>query len=453
MNVRPSSSRALLPILAAALLIQLPLILNAGYFSHDELQWAYWGDVRSWAELWFAGGWDLRQFQFRPLTFTLWMALSKLLFESPWLMHASIAFLGAVNAVLIAAWMQQLGVARRTAVIAALIWLFNPYAMMTHGWVGALADVLWVMLTLITAIGVRKLMLRSTAAGTNFKIMLLAGAGTALALLCKEAALVAPAVFLACALACTERRPMLHATVGSSITVALYLIFRLSPILTGAAADDAYALTSAAPVMRWVEYLIFPAMLQTFDPSLIGTSKPGTREWLSILSIASLSIALFLRCPRLALLWIFAPLAALVPVLLLAKSFNHYAYAASIAAAVVLAIALPRLRGWPRIVLAIWLVLVSVHGLQVASKLRKMGGVQATLLSEVDQLLRAAPAQAIAVRAQFSDQEPIVLRSLSHVPGYRGISWSGRVQAIPGNGTGATHVMQANGTLTAGNEH
>ncbi len=446
MNARSSSPRALLLILAAALLIQLPLITNAGYFSHDELQWAYWAEAKSWSQLWSGGGWDLQQFQFRPLTFTFWMALSKLFFESPWLMHACIALLGAINAALIAAWMQQLGVARRTAVIAALIWLLNPYAMMTHGWVGALADVLWVMLILITTIGVRRLSLRS-AFSTNSRVMLLAGAGTAVALLCKEAALVAPAVFLACTLIYAERRAMLYATAGSSVAVSLYLILRLTPILDGAAASDAYALTSAAPAMRWVEYLIFPATLQTFDPSLIGASNPGTREWLSILSITSLSIALFLRCPRLALLWVLAPLAALIPVLLLAKSFSHYAYAASIAAAVVLAIALPRLRGWPRIVLSVWLILVSVHGLQVANKLRQMGARQSILLDGTDRVLRHYSYSSISIRAESAEDEPLLLRSLSHVPGYRSLNWDGRVQLLRSGSPSATHVMRPSGEL------
>lgn len=108
---------------------------------------------------------------------------------------------------------------------------------------------------------------------------------------------------------------------------------------------------------------------------------------------------------------------------LTAKSFSHYAYAASIAAAIVLAIALPRLRGWPRIVLSVWLILVSVHGLQVANKLRQMGSVQATLLNGIDRMLRDAPGQKIVVRAQIPG------RNLSSFARYR---TSQVIEAFPG---------------------
>ena len=42
-DATPFRLRSLLPavsVLAAVLLAQLPLVLNPGYFSHDELQWA-----------------------------------------------------------------------------------------------------------------------------------------------------------------------------------------------------------------------------------------------------------------------------------------------------------------------------------------------------------------------------------------------------------------------------
>ena len=42
MPINRSTRSGLLPLLAFALVVlaQLPLVLNPGYFSHDELQWA-----------------------------------------------------------------------------------------------------------------------------------------------------------------------------------------------------------------------------------------------------------------------------------------------------------------------------------------------------------------------------------------------------------------------------
>ena len=59
-------------VFALVLLAQLSLILNPGYFSHDELQWAAFandGHPVAWTAI--------REFQYRPLTFNLWMWMSR----------------------------------------------------------------------------------------------------------------------------------------------------------------------------------------------------------------------------------------------------------------------------------------------------------------------------------------------------------------------------------------
>ena len=71
-------------VLLAAFALQLPLVLMAGYFSHDELQWAWRAetiDFVPWID-------DRSTFQHRPLTFNLWMALSRALFDAPMAFHA-----------------------------------------------------------------------------------------------------------------------------------------------------------------------------------------------------------------------------------------------------------------------------------------------------------------------------------------------------------------------------
>ena len=56
--------RVPLPLLLLAL--QLPLILNPGYFSHDELQWWARADVPSWSDLPWVPWLDLSPLQYRP---------------------------------------------------------------------------------------------------------------------------------------------------------------------------------------------------------------------------------------------------------------------------------------------------------------------------------------------------------------------------------------------------
>ena len=80
-------------VVLAALLLQWPLAFNPGYFSHDELQWAAFADgdlLAPWR--------DVAAFQYRPLTFSLWMLLSRLLFDTPVAFHAVLVAWGSLHA-------------------------------------------------------------------------------------------------------------------------------------------------------------------------------------------------------------------------------------------------------------------------------------------------------------------------------------------------------------------
>src|SRR5690606_27760895 len=77
MHAHPRLAQAaFLSILAFVLvgLAQLPLVSNPGYFSHDELQWAAYAAAGVRID-WLA----FDTFQYRPLTFTTWTALSRAL--------------------------------------------------------------------------------------------------------------------------------------------------------------------------------------------------------------------------------------------------------------------------------------------------------------------------------------------------------------------------------------
>ena len=128
-----------LAVWLAAFLLQLPLVLNPGYYSHDELQWAAFaadGVQVPWL--------DLATFQYRPLTFNLWMALSRALFDTPMLFHALLVAWGSANAALLAWAGRGFGMRPWPAALGALAFALSPYAVYVHGWVGCIADLLWV---------------------------------------------------------------------------------------------------------------------------------------------------------------------------------------------------------------------------------------------------------------------------------------------------------------------
>ena len=153
MQLTTSRWRAATPALVffAVLLAQLPLILNPGYFSHDELQWAVRA-VDGYAFPWL----DNDAFQYRPLTFNLWLWLSWHLFEQPQAFHAVLVAWGAGNAALLFAVGRGFGVRTWPAVVGALSFALGPYAAYVHGWVGTLADLVWVACALVLSWSVQR---------------------------------------------------------------------------------------------------------------------------------------------------------------------------------------------------------------------------------------------------------------------------------------------------------
>lgn len=414
-----------------AVVVYATLVFNPGYFSHDELQWASWSVGKPWAQVPWASIWDWQPFQYRPLTFNLWMLLSRWLFANPYLMHAACVALGLINALLLCSWLRQMDVSRAGAAAASLIWLLNPYAIYTHAWVAALADTLWLMLGLLALVIVTQLSHRSEQRKPTILAVMIAALCTALALLCKEAALCLPTAFFLAWLG-QQRRPIwFWSGLASAAVVAMYLLLRLDSILQGAASVEAYALGHPQPMQRWAEYLIFPALLQRGHPFALLQEALSLRLGLSVALICIVTFAFFWRHPRWGMLWLGAPLAALLPVLLLPISHSHYAYSAAAVAAVILAKAWSSLARFGQVAAILWLALISLHGLQLAGKMHRDGRIQARLLADIHQFRLRSPDSPMRI---FSDREqfaPLLERSISHVPSYRSIAWGDRVQSVP----------------------
>jgi len=439
-----------LALCLAVVLVQSLLIWNPGYYSHDELQWAAAALDRPWHELPWMGLLDWHTFQYRPLTFSLWMALSRWWFVHPYALHAAVVVLGVGNAGLLYGWLRRIGISADRARIVGLLWLLNPYAVATHAWVGALADGLWVGFGLIGIVYVQGL--ANAAASSQAGRWQAAGVGfatTLLALLCKEAALVLPAAYWISWIGLGRRRPTLAAALASSIAITLYLSLRLPALLDGAATTSAYAIGTSHLWQHWAEYLIFPALLARLHPGALLLDDFTLRHGLAIALPVALSAMLLRQRWQLGALWLLAPLAALVPVLPLPSSFSHYAYAASVAAALVLGLAVTGLGKAGKIVLLLWLLLVSLHGGQIAHKMQTQGQIQARLLADIDALRRRQPEQKLRIAATSPAQQELLRRSTFHIPSYRGSVWGDWVQAVATGSADANQLMQPDGHLRA----
>ena len=413
-------TRIPLPILL--LILQLPLILSPGWFSHDEIEWLARADAPSWSALPWIAWLDPTPLQYRPLAFNLWLALAHAC-TKPELMHLVFVLFGIANAWLLARVLVATQVSERIAYAAAIVFSLTPYVVYVHGWTGTLADLLTLGLGLLAS-----RFLQRAVAATNAKSTFLNASAcsllVALALLSKESAIVLPALLLLAAPHATLRRITL--VLAPTFAVALiYLAWRLPILATSGDVDPAYAWSLHHVPARLTEYLLYPFMPPLFEIAPL-LSKGAARIAAAILCVSALLAALATAGRRWPIVWLAAFGVALAPVLVLATSYNHYAYLASAAVIGVTASAWARLHRVAQKVLAILALIVMLHGAIVMARIDTVGAIQRNLYGD---LLAELDAQTAPLHIAATDPRDdwLIGRLLSGVESYGGTAFRGRV--------------------------
>ena len=431
-----------LVVFALALLGQWLLIANPGYFSHDELQWAAFAGSEGpihWSS-WTA----IDAFQYRPLTFNLWLWLSRQLFAQPQAFHFLLVAWGAGNAALLCALARRFGVATWPAIIGALVFALGPFAAYVHGWVGTIGDLAWVSCALLAGL-VATRWPRVAVAATA------AAAFTAIGLLAKEAAAAIPVLLAVAWWFDGRRRHWAAATLAAATVVAIYLALRIGVLLHAPREGTQYALSVAHVPLRWLEYQLFAFVPTVFEA--FNTLSRGFDGRIAVAGVLWLALmaALWRSSPRIAAIFLLAGIAALAPALPLGSSWNHYGYGFAAITAMAVAAAWPRAPRWGRGVIALCALLCLWHGANVMRMMRHVGEVQA--------VFSPALADAVAARAsQPHGDAPLRLRPapdadawifarLTHdIPSYRGVAIGRRVVLVAADAP-ADAVIAADGRI------
>jgi len=419
-------------LLAIALLLQAPLILNPGYYSHDELQWAHFAEagVRvPWL--------DVATFQYRPLTFNLWMALSRALFDAPMLFHAVLVAWGSLNAVLLHAAGRGFGMRARPAALGALAFALSPYAAYTHGWVGCIADLAWVSCALCIALGVQRSDKPWIAAAVAALL-------TAAGLLAKEAALAIPALLAVAWWFDGRKRTWLAATLAAGMVAALYLGLRLDTLLHAPREGAQYAIGPLNVPLRWFEYQVFPPIVPLVE------SFTTLQRILPVLVAAGLWLGLFAALwqasRRLAALFVLGGIAALLPVLPMGSSFNHYAYGFAAVASMAVAAAWPSASRAGRFAIALFAALTLLHGGLIMWRMQQVGRMQSLFSPALARAVQADTDGVVALRLDPRATEWVFRRLTHDIPRYDGVEIGDRVRLV-GAGETADYIVRPDGRL------
>ena len=435
-----ASALACALVFALVALVQLPLVLNPGYFSHDELQWAVYaaeGRRFDWTAT--------HLFQYRPLTFSLWSWLSASLFDTPRAFHAVLVAGGALNAALACLLARRLGAAPWPALAGAVIFGIGPQAMYVHGWIGTIGDVLWVGLGLAAAL------VASSRRWPAVAMAGLAGLLVLLALLAKEAAVsIAPllglAAWLATAPGSDERKRWWIAAAAAAAVTAAWLAWRLDAIVgADPQPGTAYVLATAHVPVRWLEQQLF-----LFDPGLgevhqVLAGGFGKRALFASLVWLAVVTALARAGWRWPVVFVLGGSVALAPALPLASGANQYGYGFACVTTLAAACAWPRLPGWGRAVLLFAALLVAWHGVDVMHLVRNVGERQARFSPAVADTLRERDG---VLRLAIGDENDTwIYRRLTHeIPRYDGVVFGDRVRIVA-PGEPADRVVREDGSL------
>jgi hypothetical protein len=422
-------------VLLLAFVGQLPLVLNPGYFSHDELQWA----ARAAHGEWFS--WTaLDAFQYRPLTFNLWVALSRLLFATPQAFHAVLVLWGCANAALLCAIGRRFGVRPWAAAIGALCFALSPYATYVHGWVGCIGDLVWLACALLVAwIALRV---------RSFVVVTLAAAVfTAIGLLAKEAALAIPALAAVAWWFDVARRPRWLAVIlASGVVAALFLGLRADALLHAPREGTQYVLSLANVPLRWLEYQLFPVLATRLETFTTFNAGVGLRVAVAVLLWVALAWALWRSGARHLALFLLGGIAALAPVLPLGSAWNHYAYGFAAVASMVVAAAWSNATRRARLAIAAFAGLTLLHGAVVMLGMYQVGRVQSVFSPALAQAVHAHGHVPLRLRVAPDAKEWIFVRLTHEIPEYGGVAIGDRVQLV-GASEAADYAIAADGSL------
>ncbi len=359
----------------------ITLIANPGYFSHDEWQkfdhlinHGFKSYALAYGQVTAGSGFGT---PVRPLAFLL-QGVHSLVFQShPFLVHMiSVANTLAVAIALYAACLHH-GIARRSAMLAAILFMLNPMTTLATGWSAALMDQMYVSFGLLTLYFANKY-IRDERKG--FLSLLVIGVLGMAAVLSKETGIIFPAtLLLPLALTPNEVLPrwrrLLAAGAAWGLPILAYLVFRATAIQSSFHAEQA---DPYAASLRYIADNLFVYWLYPFHP-LIGeavtwSAKPLGTLWFAFgLHCLLVAVVAAVFRWRAALLYLFFYLVFLLPVLFIPQKGTHYLFASAMPLSMALACLATHTKTAVKAVgIALAIVLV-YHGLRFQGEIYKVG--------------------------------------------------------------------------------
>ena len=377
----------LIIIFTIGCLFNILLIVNPGYYSHDELSFGFhsqgFGDKALSDINWFSFL-NLQAPQYRPITFNLWLFVSHFLFQYPPLFHLVVVLLGLLCGVALYALILQRSTNRRFALTALLIFSILPATAFTIGWVGTIGDFLWVLFTLsmisiaFKAEGWVKAKFRNpwklAAAYLGIATLFV------FALMSKETAIIVPGIFLLYILFIKRSKFVINSFLLISFLSVVYISLRFNALF-GSSSSEAYSVTTNAILRNLVGYFTYPFAWNDFFT--YPTQVASSYFIFSLLAHLAVIFLLWRASSRYAKVYVFSYIFTVAPLLLIHMWSPHYLFASSILLASAIAYILIQGKWIDKALAALLTLVLMIHSFNVQLEYYNRGLIQNRILTSL----------------------------------------------------------------------
>lgn len=385
---------SILFLLCLGITLNLISIAAPGYYSHDEVQYGILSrDIgRALGSVWIDHAFSL---QYRPFSRSFWVFLSHFFYEIPVLMHLSVALVSIFNGVLLYFLLFRVSGQAISALWGFIGYNIFPSTVWIVGWVGTLADSLWMMCALLIAHilltdrseeGKRQsegCSLYGPSIMRHICIILL----FVLGLLSKENFVVFPIAIIGLCLFCKPWRGWYYALFGTSSVSAIYLLMRLDILMSG---TGSYEISIRYLFKHILQYWMYPYTWKWIEFSAPMSSMLGLLSLAAIAMFAPIVLLSFRRQWHLAFAFVFYYFIFSTPALIIEAAFPHYMYGSVLPVAAMVAYAF-RLgeRRYVKIAASVLLAVLFFHSVKIHAFFYTTAIIQTRIYNDTFGILRA----------------------------------------------------------------
>ncbi|HGY5297545.1 TPA: hypothetical protein ACNU26_002825 [Aeromonas salmonicida] len=415
-----SDARASCIIFIIGIFFSLGIIMNPGYFSHDEISWGLKAIGSNNFNFSHVLSYD--NFHYRPLNFNLWLLLSHYFFDFPQLFHLIILSWGLANSIIFYLVLIRLDFERSSALIAAIVSTIMPSIVFVNGWIGTIADIAWLFFCLISFL--TYIIFRGVIGYFSSLLLFI------MALMFKETAVVYPGiVFIYLVYERFSSKRTLAYFFSISAIFIIYIFLRYQFLFSK---DISGYNTSIYNIPeRLLEYFIYPFLWGDIE----------IHGMLSTYSKLNLALAFLFHCLFIILLcekrfigyfyYLSLYFVTSVPMLMLSTSLPHYMYGAGFTMAISFSLLLKRGGGYKYFSCAL-LLLIFIHSVNVQMNFIKTGSFQNKMYTSIYSIIKESVGEnnkvvdrCYLIYAEVGTPVWIAMRALYNINEINGIDISG----------------------------